>query len=205
MSFTRSFLKSIGLSDEQIQSVVEEHTNVTDALKKYREDAEKLPAVQTELDDLKKSTADYEEIKTKYQDEKKAFDDYKKNIEEQATLNKVKDAYKALLKASNVDEERLDAILKVTDFTGKKLDKDGKLEGEKDLIESIKTEWKGFIVGERKKGAGTETPPEGNDGSTLSANAQYIRDYAAKRHASIYGETKQSERKESLNYVFYSD
>lgn len=189
MAFTRNFLKSLGLNDEQVQAVVEEHTAVTDVLKKFKEDAEKLPTVQKELDDLRKNTADYDEWKNKYTKEHQDFEDYKKDIDATNTLNKVKDAYKALLRANKVDDKRLDSIIKVTDFTEKKLDKDGKLENEKDLIEAIKKEWGDFIVTTGDRGTQPETPPAGNNDFTgTGANAQFIRERAARRHAGTYGE-----------------
>ena len=194
MAVTRKLLKSMGLTDEQIDSVIEEHTNTVSGLKedlnKYKEDAEKLPTVQKELNDLKKATADYDEWKQKYTDEHKMFEDYKKEIETTNKLNAIKDAYRALLRANNVDEKRLDTILKVTDFNEKELDKDGKLVGEKELAESIKNEWKDFIVTTSSKGGAVETPPANHDDSGASADARYIRERAARRHAGTYGEVK---------------
>lgn len=190
MAFTRNFLKSLGLTDEQVQAVVEEHTAVTDSLKRFKEDAEKLPSVQKELDDLKESTKDYDEWKKKYNDEHSAFEDFKKNIETESTLNKMKNAYKALLKANNVDEKRWDAIIRVTDFSEKKLDKDGKFTDESKLVDSIKSEWGDFVVTSGAKGTGVENPPANNPNDALSTNADYIRKRASMRHAGTYGEIK---------------
>ena len=57
MSITRKFLKGMGLTDEQVDTIIEAHTETVDGLKadvdKYREDAIKLPDVQKELNDLK--------------------------------------------------------------------------------------------------------------------------------------------------------
>lgn len=190
MAFTRNFLKSLGLTDEQVQAVVEEHTAVTDNLKRFKEDAEKLPSVQKELDDLKESTKDYDEWKKKYNDEHSAFEDYKKNVESENTLKQMKDAYKALLKANNVDEKRWDAIIRVTDFSEKKLDKEGKFTDEKKLVESIKSDWGDFVVTSGAKGTGAENPPASNPNDALSTNADYIRKRASMRHAGTYGEIK---------------
>lgn len=57
MSITRKFLKGMGLTDEQVETIIEAHTETVDGLKadieKYREDALRLPDVQKELNDLK--------------------------------------------------------------------------------------------------------------------------------------------------------
>ena len=76
MALTRAMLlKGMGLTEEQVSAIIEEHTNVTSALKEqikeYKTDAEKLPEVQKELDDMKKDTSasDWEK---KYNDEHQA-------------------------------------------------------------------------------------------------------------------------------------
>lgn len=192
MAFTRNFLKSLGLNEEQVQSVMEEHVSVTDALKQYKADAEQLPTVQKELDDLKKATADYEQIKSDLAKEKQAFSDYKSEVENQNTLTKVKDAYKALLKAQKVDDKRIGSILKVTDFSAMKLDKDGKLEKESDLTESIKTEWSDFIVRDGKRPNPVETPPADKDVPADDDEA-YVKNLVSQRHSSLYGNVKDKE------------
>ena len=163
MAFTRKFLKSMGLTDEQVDSIMEEHVLVTDGLKEqvqlYKKDAERLPKVQKDLDDLKANTADYDEWKKKYEDEHTAYEGFKKNVEETEKANKVKSAYRALLKAQNIDEKRIDSILKVTNLAEKKLGEDGKFEDEKSIAESIKAEWKDFIVSTEERGTPVETPP----------------------------------------------
>lgn len=193
MAFSRMFLKSLGLTDEQVQAVIEEHTAVTDALKKFKEDAGKLADVQKELDDLKEATADYETIKKDLATEKQSFADYKKQVEGKETLSKVKDAYKELLKEAKIDSKRIDAILRITDWNGMKLNTEGKLEGADKLTESIKKDYAEFVVKEGSKGAEPETPPADENNSNDAATAKWIRERAAKRHAGIYGETKGAE------------
>lgn len=164
--FTRAEIRKIigeVCTDEMENSIIALHIGVVDPLKDElqtaKADAAKLETVQKELDDLKKTNKDYDELKAKYDDEHKAFEDYKKNVEETNSLNKLRDAYKALLKAQNVDEKRIDAILKVTDFSEKKIGKDGRFEDEAELVKSIKDDWKDFIVTKENRGAQVETPP----------------------------------------------
>ena len=60
--FTRNFLKALGLTDDQVNAIVEEHTSVTDALKKQRDDAkaeaEKFKADAEKLPDIQKEQAE---------------------------------------------------------------------------------------------------------------------------------------------------
>lgn len=163
MSLTRKMLKGMGLTEEQVDSIIEEHTAVTDALKEkanqYEADAKRLATVEKELNDLKAGGDDWEE---KYNAEHKAFEDYKKDIEGKAELDKVKTAYKALLKAQNVSEKRIDTIIKLTDFADIKLTKEGKIANEDKVVEKIKEDWSDLISTESEHGTSVETPPSGS-------------------------------------------
>lgn len=164
MSFTRTFLKTMSLTDEQISAIMEEHVAVTDALKKQRDDykaeADKLPGIQKQLDALKSG----EDYKAKYEAEHKALEEYKAQVKADADLAKIKDAYRELLKEEKISEKRLDAVIRLTDFSNMKLDKDGHLENADQLRESIKNEWSDYITTTRTERENVATPP-GNTGS----------------------------------------
>ncbi len=188
MGLSRAMLKGMGLTDEQVTAIVEEHTSVLTAIKeerdKYKEDAEKLPKVQKELDKLKGDTSagDWEK---KYNDEHKAFEDYKKEIADKAALEGVKSAYKTLLTEANVGEKHIDSILRVTDFSAMKLDKDGKLTDSDKLTETIKKDWSGFITTKETKGSQPETPPGGGQGSGEKTGR--AKELAKIRYEQLYG------------------
>ena len=69
MALTRKLLKGMGLTDEQVDTIIEAHTDTVDGLKEqvkaYKADADKLPTVQKELDDLKAAGDDGWEEKAK--------------------------------------------------------------------------------------------------------------------------------------------
>lgn len=177
MALTRSLLRGMGLTDEQVSSIIEAHTDTVDGLKaerdKYKAEAEKLPEVQKQLDALKGG----EDWKAKYEAESKAFSDYKKDQADRETLGKVKDAYRQLLRSSNVGEKHIDSILRVTDFSKMKLDGDGLADAEK-LTEGIKSDWGGFIASTETKGATVETPP-----ANVGANKRSKEDILAIKDA----------------------
>lgn len=184
MSLTRKMLKGMGLTEEQVDSIIEEHTSVTDALKeqaqKYKADAEKLPAIQKELDDLKAGGDDWED---KYNAEHKAFEDYKKDIESKAELSKTKDAYKALLKSQDISENRIGTILKLTDFSEIKLTKDGKIANEDKVIDKIKEDWSDLIGTKSESGASVDTPPNGGKHYASKDEIMKIRDASERQKA----------------------
>ena len=194
MSLTRSMLKGMGLTDEQVEAIITEHTSVTSALKdqvrEYKESAEKLPAVQKELDDLKTDVESHD-WKGKYEKEHEEYEKYKNDVVAKETKNKLEAAYSKLLAECKVGEKHVDSILRVTDFKDMKLKEDGTFENADALKEKISADWSGFITTEGKKGADVETPPAGDgnpDGGTTGRAAQL----AAKYRESMYGKAKEA-------------
>ena len=183
MGFSRSFLKATGLTDEQITAVMEEHTAVTDALKKqrddYKADADKAAELQKQLDGMKGG----EDFKKKYEDEHKAFEDFKKETAQNAEAAKVKAAYRKLLIEEKIGEKRLDSILKVTDFSKMKLDKDGNLEDVEGLRKAIGDEWGDFKTTVTTQGAKVETPPKTGNGKMTKEEILKIEDTAKRQEA----------------------
>lgn len=183
MAFTRSFLSATGLTEEQVKAVMEEHVSVTDALKaerdKFKAEAEKLPGVQKELDDLKGG----EDWKKKYEDERKSFEDFRNKTAQDAEAAKVRAAYRKLLIDEKIGEKRLDSILKVTDFTKMKLDKDGNLEGEDALRKAIGDEWSEFRVTTTQQGANVANPPQIGKAQMTKEEIRNIKDTSARQKA----------------------
>ena len=190
MALTRKALKAMGLSDEQVDSVIEMHTETVDALKEsrdtYKTDADKLPELQAELDKLKAKVGEdgKNPFEVKYNALKEEFDQYKNEITGKETARAKEEAYKELLKSAGVSEKRISAVLKVTDLKGLKLDAEGKLENAENLTNSIKTEWADFIATEKKEGAAVPTPPEKEklvDYDKLSDAEYYKQTYEASK------------------------
>lgn len=163
MALTRKLLKGMGLTEEQVDTIIEAHTDTVDGLKadieKYKGDAEKLPGVQKELDDLK--AAGDGGYKEKYEKEHKAFEDFKTAQTEKETRQAKEAAYRELLKAAGVSEKRIPAILKVTDLNGIEMDGD-KIKDADKHTQTVKTEWAEFVETSNTTGANTNTPPANN-------------------------------------------
>lgn len=185
MALTRKMLKGMSLTDEQIDTIIEAHTETTDALKeerdRYKADAAKLPAIQQELDDLKSKGDDG--FEKKYNDLKAEYDRYKQEQADRANKAAVESAYKALLKEAGVSDKRIASILRVTDLSGAKLDKDGKLKDSDKMVESIKSEWADFIQTADVKGADTKTPPKNSGGSMTKEDILKIKDTTERQQA----------------------
>lgn len=167
MALTRKLLKGLGLTDEQIETIIDAHTETVDGLKDerdgYKADAEKLPGVQRELDDLKKTGGDWQK---KYEDEKSAHDKLKQDNADKAAKAAKESAFRQLLKDCNINEKRIDVVVKssASIIDSIELDKDGVPTKAEELKEGIKKEWDDFVVTTTAKGVDTPHPPA-NSGS----------------------------------------
>lgn len=176
MAFTRKYLKAMGIEEEKVDQIMDAHVEVVDALKadrdNYKEDAQKLSAVQKELDELKAKGEDG--YKEKYEKEHKAFEDFKTEQTAKETKAAKSKAYRELLREAGVSDKRFDGIIKLTDLDGIELDSDGKIKDADKHAETIKTEWADFIVSTSTRGAQTATPPTNNGGKTTMTRAEIM-------------------------------
>ena len=170
MSLTRKMLKAMGIEDEKIDQIIEEHAETVNALKQqrdqYKVDAEKLPGVQKELDEYKEAAEKDGEnpYKAKYEETQQKFDDYKAEVTAKETKAKKTAAYRKLLKDAKVSEKRLDSILKLSPVDDVELDDNGEIKDAADVKKKIEEEWSDFIVTEETHGADSNNPPGGSGG-----------------------------------------
>lgn len=176
--------------DAAVESIMNGHIASIDALREerdgYKAEAEKLPNLQKELDDMKKSAENEDDYKSKYDNLKKEYETFKSDQSAKAEKAAKDKAYRAMLKEIGVSEKRLDSIMRVTDLTDVKLNKDGMIEGLDELKESSKTEWADFITTDGKQGADTPTPPSEKNG--LPRSKSRAAEIEAKYHSDLYGE-----------------
>ena len=168
MALTRKFLSALGIEDDKVDEIINAHTETVNALKEqrdsYKEEAEKLPNVQKELDDLKATAEKSGEdaFKVKYEALKEDFDNFKKEQAEKETHARKESAYRNILQEAGVSEKRINAVLKVSDVDAIELDDEGNVKEADTLKKSIGEEWADFIVTTETKGVTTATPPTGS-------------------------------------------
>ena len=193
MSLTRKALAAMGIGAEQIDQIIEMHTETVEALKserddakaeakKFKADAEKLPQVTQELKDLKDSKGG-DAYKEKYDKLKEDFEKYKGEQVEKETKATKEKAYKKLLKEAGVSEKRFDKIIKVTDLTGIELDENGKVKDAENVVKGIKDEWSDFIEATGATGASTSTPPKNTGGKMTKEDILAIKDTTERQAA----------------------
>jgi hypothetical protein len=192
MTPTRKSLRAIGLNDEQIESVIEMHTETINALKdkldaaesnkeasdKLKADYEKLKA---EYDEIKKSAADNAKYKEQYESTKAEYDKFKTDTETKAAKAAVDASFTKWLINKGYPEKVAVKIVKSGEFNPE-LDKDGSIKNEDKLSEKVDTEWLDFKPQKHIEGARTETPPanvnkSAFDGLTLSEKMKYANEH----------------------------
>ena len=166
MSLTRKFLSALGIEDDKVDEIINAHTETVNALKEqrdsFKEDAEKLPTVQKELDELKATANGEDAYKVKYDALKEDFEKFKKEQAEKETHAKKESAYRNLLAEVGISEKRINSVLRVSDVDAIELDDENKVKDADTLKKSIGEEWSDFIVTTEQKGVQTATPPTGS-------------------------------------------
>lgn len=173
MALTRKMLKAMGIEDEKIDQIIDAHTETVEGLKDqvsaYKADAEKLPGVQRELDDLKKEGADGG-YKAKYEKEHKDFADYKAGIAAKESAAAKEKAARAYFAGKGIPDGSMAMAIR-----GAKAEIDGlELDGEKikdaaALDRLLAGDYKGLIGKETKQGTDTQTPPDTTGGAKSRA------------------------------------
>lgn len=187
MGLTRSMLKGMGLTDEQIGAIIEEHINVVDGLKtereKLKDKIDSLEELKEENKSLKEEIKSKDDYQSKYEKLDAEYNDFKKSLEEKNKVTQIKNSYAELLKKNNIADKYIDKILKVTNFDNLELDKNGKLKNENDINKSIQEEWDTFITTTKVSGIDVKTPPTTSSSSLTKEEILNIKDTSKRQKA----------------------
>lgn len=171
MALTRKSLKAMGLTDEQVDSIVEMHSETVDALKEKLKAAEakseKLDGVQKELDDLKANKGD--DYKSKYEKEHSAFESYKKDVAAKETKAAKEAAVKAYFEGKNITGANLAIAMRGARDEIEAIELDGTNIKDTSALDTLVTgEFAGLVVTKTTQGANTATPPANTGGTKLT-------------------------------------
>lgn len=177
MAVTRKFLKGMGLTDEQVDTIIEAHAETVDGLKeklaKAEADAATLEAVTKERDALKAGG----DFKEKYEAEHKAFDEYKKSITAKETRAAKEKAVREYLTSKNITGGNLDIAMRGLSAEIDAAELDGeKIKDTKALDELIGGTFKGLVVTSTVTGTQTANPPANGGGGKLTKADIFKRD-----------------------------
>ena len=182
MAFTRADIRAIlgEAHTEDIENrLIALHLGVVDPLKDQlqtlKADAEKLPGVQKELDDLKKA-GNAAEVQA-------AFDAYKQQVENEKANAAKTSAVRAALKAAGVNrDEFADLLLGKVDLSKVELDGD-KVKDADGLIAPLKGSYAGCFGTVTDKGTPPANPPAGGGKGMTKDQILAIKDPAEQRMA----------------------
>lgn len=187
MALTRKLLKGMGLTDEQVDTIIEAHTDTVDGLKadvaRYKTAAEKLPGVQKELDDLK--AAGDGGYKEKYEKEHSAFETYKSDVTAKESKAAKEKAVRAYFESKNITGANLDLAMRGCGEEMAALEMDGdKIKDAKSLDALIAGTYKGLVSTETSQGANPANPPANTgNGAMTKDQIMQIKDRTERRAA----------------------
>ena len=149
--FTRAEISTIlgeACTEEIENRLVALHMGVVDPLKddltKYKADAEKLPGVQKELDDLK--AAGDGGYKEKYENEHSAFETYKSDVTAKESKAAKEKAVRAYFESKNITGANLDLAMRGCGEEMAALELDGeKIKDTKSLDALVDGTYKGLV------------------------------------------------------------
>lgn len=183
MALTRKMLKAMGIEDEKIDQIIEAHTETVDALKEkaegYKKDAEALPDVQKQLNDLKKDSGNGG-YKKKYEDEHAAYEAYKSNVAAKESAAAKEKAAREYFQSKGIPAERLNLVVRgaKAEIDGLEL-ADGKIKDSATLDGLLSGDYKGLVAEQHTGGTDTKNPPDTSCGTKTRAEI-YRKDNSGK-------------------------
>ena len=173
MALTRKSLKAMGLTDEQVDSIIEAHTDTVDGLKEqvntYKVAAEKLPNVQKELDELKAAGDGGWEEKAK--DFEKKYNDLVAENKNKETKAAKESAAKAFFESKGITGNSLEIAMRGSSAEIAALDLDGeKIKDSSALDALVNGTFKALVSTTTTKGANIPNPPVTTPNKAYSAD-----------------------------------
>lgn len=183
MALKRSFLKGMGLTDEQCDSIIEAHAETVDGLKadlaRYKETAGKAEQLQKDLekanDDLESAKKDG--WKDKHDKVKREFDDYRAGITAKETKAAKEKAVRAYYEGKKITGDNLAIAMRGSgaEIDGIELDGD-KIKDTAALDALVSGAFAKLVSTTTVKGATTATPPASGGSGAMTKADIYKKD-----------------------------
>lgn len=185
MSITRKLLKGMGLTEEQQETILEAHTATLDDIRKerdsYKADAEKLPGIKKELEDLKAAGDDG--WKEKHDTVKKQFDEYKAEQSRKEARAAKETAYRKFLKDEcHISEKYIEDVMGVAKLDELEME-NGAIKDAATIAKNVREKFAAFVTTTQTDGAKVDNPPSAAGSGTGKTREQItaIRDGAQRR------------------------
>lgn len=163
MALTRKLLKSLGIADDAIETIIDAHSETVDALKAessgFAEKAARADELAAEVERLQQGAQENAGNAAKWEKEHEAFEAFKAEIAAKDAKRAKEQAYADILKSANIDPRRIPAILKVTDIDSIQFDENGALNDAEGLKANAVSEWGDFVLKTQTNAAQVDNPP----------------------------------------------
>lgn len=185
MALTRKLLKSLGLEEAQIETIIDAHTETVDGLK------ESLKTAQTEAAKVEELTNKLNEANDKLSKAgdaakvQKEYDDFKAKVESEKKTAKAAADVDALLKEAGINRDSFRAaVAKSYDASKITYAEDGSISNRAELVQGIKADYADFLSTATTTGTPPITPPTGGKaGGMTKEEIMAIKDTQARQKA----------------------
>ena len=184
MAMTRKALKAMGMTEEQVDSIIEMHTESMNVLREQintlKADADKVPSLEKKLKEMESG----EDYKAMYEAEKTAHDKTKSEHAAKETAATNERLFRAELTKVGITGKRADQIVKLTDMAAFKV-KNGEYEDAAAVEKHIRDEYSEFVPATKTEGANVPTPPNNSGGKMTRDQIAAIKDPAERKAAIV--------------------
>ena len=172
MALTRKLLKGMNLTDEQVDTIIEAHSETVDGLKSeidtLKKDGHDLAEVRKQLETANKEleAAKKDGWKDKHDAVKREFDEYKASQTAKETAVAKEKAVRAYFEKQNIVGQSLEIAMKGSkdEIAALELDENGGIKDDKALKELVDGTFKGLVSTVTEKGAVVAKPIKTNGG-----------------------------------------
>lgn len=184
MALTRRALKAMGIDEEKIDEIIAMHTETVEGLKadiaKYKEDAEKLPTVQKELDALK--AAGDGGLQERFDALKREYDEFKGQVTAKETKTAKESAVRAYYESKGITGKALDIAMRGSAQEIDAIEMDGdKIKDSSALDNLVSGVFSGLVSRVEVQGANTSNPPANNGVAKTKEQIMGIKDTAERQ------------------------
>ena len=163
----------MGLTDEQVDTIIEAHTDVVDGLKdeinNNKDAVKKLAEVTKERDELKAQGDDG--YKEKYDKEHSDFEKFKAEIAAKETRESKGKAFLSILNLANIKGANADFVMdsKTAEKMINELEiKDGKVVNQEDVVKAVTEKWGNYAERKEVINAPVPNPPTNTGGTSIT-------------------------------------
>lgn len=183
MALTRKMLKGMGLTEEQIDTIIEAHTDTVDGLKDKAGQVEGLEKQVKDLQGQIEAAKGGKDWKAEHDKLKGEFDTYKQQVADKAADDAKLREVRRLSKEAGLSDAGIEKAAKYTDRKGMELGEDGKAKDAAAIVKALREEWPEYIVKTARKGVQPATPPGDGKVSRTREEIMAIKDTAERQQA----------------------